>query len=183
MNLSSGSPVVPASVRGTRGLAAPRPAALLRAHRHSFVHVLVLGGHPGERRAIALKFHREGPVRTGEFLAVNCAREAEGVERSLRCWLSALEQDPGENPLRACARGTLLLDRIERLPPGAQRLLGEFVRAAGDGHLPEWGGRLTVGAGYELLGAVAAGRFSRSLFDSLDKVRIELHERVREKAS
>jgi len=161
----------------------PRPSALLRLHRHSLAHVLVMGGTAERRAAMARAFHVESPLRAGPFLCVDCGHDEPAVQRAIRCWLSSIDRHSSDNPLRASERGTLFLDRIEELSEETQRLLLALVRAHASGVSDAWAGRLATGSAVELERAVAGGRFLSSLFDCLDKVRIVLGPQPLERPS
>lgn len=152
----------------------PLPSTLLRLHRHSFMHVLVMGGSDERRAAVALAFHRESPLRAGPFVRVDCAQEEPLLEAALDCWLSAVARHAAGNPLLAAERGTLFLDRVDGLGVAAQRRLLAFLRAVGSGACPSWAGRITAGSPNPVEEAVVGGRFLPALFDCLDKVRVVL---------
>ena len=157
---------------------APPPAELIRLHRHSLIHLLVLRGAAAERAHIANAFHRESPLRLGPFVALRCDRDETRLQAALRGSLAGADRDLGENPLRASEGGTLFLDGVERLSLETQRLLVGFLSglssANSSGEALAWAGRLAVGSAADLAGEVEAGRFLPSLYDSIDKIRIEL---------
>jgi len=164
--------------RPAREAAPSPPRRLLRLHRHSLSHVLVLGGRADERARAALAFHRTSPLRLGPFVRVECGRDEARVVLSLRSWLAGGEAAAGACPLRAAERGMLFLDDVDRLSTPAQRLLLAFVARRLDptrGADPDsWGGRLAAGTAENLDFAAARGTFLPALYDCLDKVRIEL---------
>lgn len=147
-------------------------------HRHSLIHLLLLGGTPSERAEVAIAFHRESPVRYGAFVTARADRDEASLQAGLRGWLSSADPEPGRSLLRAADGGTLLIDFVERLSLDSQRLLLRFLRRlapAGDaGEAPAWAGRLAVGSSLDLEAEVSAGRFLPSLHDSLDKIRVDL---------
>lgn len=156
------------------------PAQLIRLHRHSLTNVLIVGGTAARRDQVARAFHRESPLRAGAFVSVDCEREEDRLQAALQEWTGAARarEDPGMNPFRAAEQGTLYLDSVEHLPPEAQRLLLALARRLlGDPvGAPEGpcAGRLVVGNPRGLADAVAEGTFLASLYDAIDKVRVEL---------
>lgn len=140
------------------------------------VNVLVVGGASLERRDIALAFHRQSPIRAGSFVTVDCDREQARLSRALQSWLADENAGPAADPLRATLRGTLFLDSLTSLSLESQRLLLAFIRRFLDEpfELGAWAGRLVAGCGEDPAVATAAGRFSGALYDSLDKVRVEI---------
>lgn len=149
------------------------------------MNVLIVGGTGEERRAAAAAFHRASELRSGPLLEVNAATQGALFARALCDWLGVGETGPGENPLRGGARGTLFLDDVIALAPEAQRLMLELLRrrpAAGGGS-ECWCGRLVVGCAGDPGAAVAAGEFSASLFDCLDKVRVDLGRHAARRAA
>ncbi len=152
------------------------PAQLLRLHRHGLINVLVLGGTPTLRAEVAYTFHQESPLRAGAFVPVDCVRHQPRLRRALECWVSGEVLRGSEHPLWAAERGTLYLDPIEALTPQTQRLLLTFAcRFLGNAvEATDWVGRLVVGNPEDLSPAVAEGRFLGALYDTLDKLRVEL---------
>jgi DNA-binding NtrC family response regulator len=153
------------------------PGRLLQLHRHSLIHVLIMGGSPEERRAVALAFHGESPMRSGPLVRIDCATEEPRLCRALQSWIMGTI-DSSDSSLMAAERGTLYLDHIDSLSSPAQRLLLAFVtHHAGVAHrdfTDAWGGRLVCGSAAHLGDAVEGGRFLAPLYDCLDKARIEL---------
>jgi len=158
--------------------APPPHAELIRLHRHSLIHLLVLRGAAAERAHIARAFHRESPLRLGPFVALQCGRDEARLQAALRGSLAGTDRDLGENPLHASEGGTLFLDGVECLSLETQRLLlgflGGLSSANSSGEPLDWAGRLAVGSAADLAGEVEAGRFLPPLYDSIDKIRVEL---------
>ncbi len=129
------------------------------------------------RNQVARAFHRESPLRSGTFVAVDCTSDEERLRASLLAWTGAAgESDP--HPFRAAEQGTLFLDPVERLSLDAQRLLLALARRlhgepVGGAEGP-CAGRLVVGNPRGLAEVVSEGRFLSALLDALDKVRVEL---------
>ena len=132
----------------------------------------------GDRLAVARAFHEASPIGREPFLALDCAREEARLWQALHVWLDHGGADSGGNPLIGCGPGTLYLDEVACLSAATQRLLLVFARslagrAAGTG--PAGGPtRLAAGGSADLAEAVAERRFSRDLYDGLDKIRVQL---------
>lgn len=153
-----------------------RSARLQPFHRHGLTHVLILGGDAGDRRATALTIHAESLLRSGPLVSLDCATEADRLARALDAWMTD-STDSSDLSLMAAERGTLFLDRVERLPDTAQARLLAFVahRAGAMTTLDRrWGGRLICGSGDDLDALARSGRFLLPLLDCLDKVRVSL---------
>jgi DNA-binding NtrC family response regulator len=139
------------------------------------MNLLVQGGSPASRAEVARTFHDESRLRRGPFVTLRCGAESERLTRALL--LGSLRTNPSfDDPFRASEGGTLFLDEIERLAHAAQRLLQELLRrgrsqAADDSG---WAGRLAAGSNEDIGQLAARGRFHAPLFDSLDKIRIDL---------
>lgn len=129
------------------------------------------------REQVARTFHREGPLRAGSFVGVDCGTDRDRLGIALRAW-TVEGNSPPTNPLQEAEEGTLYLERVEDVPPDTQpfllalalRLQGEPV---GGGEWP-CAGRLVVGNPRPLSVAVSEGRFDPALHDALDKVRVDL---------
>ena len=161
-----------------RGEDSSPPAHLIRLHRHSLTNVLVIGGTAVRRDQVARSFHRESPLRGGAFVGVDCSIDEENLRVALHAWTQPVTGEPGGNPLGAVEHGTLFLDSVERLSLETQRMLMALARrllgeplAKVDVAIP---GRLVVGNPRPLIQAISEGRFLAPLYDSLDKVRVEL---------
>ena len=163
---------------GPPGRFSAASAGLLRLHRHSLMHVMVLGGTAEEREQVAFEFHRESPLRLGPFVVVDCVREESRLLGALECWMAQVSRAQSGNPLRAAARGTLYLDSIDEMSHRIQRALLTFADRFGcvdEGpDDAEWAGRLIVGSAADPAHAVAEGRFLAALYDHLDKIRVEM---------
>ena len=82
-----------------------------------------------------------------------------------------------EDPLLASEHGTFFLDAVGRLSRDTQRMLLTCLVSCmnvPEEHDRPWVGRVVAGNGEHLMLAIEDGRFSEALFDSLDKVRVEL---------
>ena len=149
---------------------------LIRLHRHSLSHLLLVGGMAGERERLACAFHRGSLLRRGPFVHLDGGRDEDRLRRALESALSAVLCERPGNPLRESEGGTLFLDRVSRLSIPTQhvllRLLGSLPSAPGA--TQPCFGRLAAGSDEPLEGATAAGRFLPALFDILDKIRVEL---------
>lgn len=161
--------------RGDEGSSIP-PAQLIRLHRHSLTNVVVIGGTSARRAEVARSFHRESPLRGAAFVAVDAASDGEALSGALAAWTGEHE-DPG-HPYAGAEHGTLFVDQVERLSPESQRLLLALAkRLLGEpaqGREVACPGRIVVGNAVALAPAVGAGRFLATLYDALDKVRVEL---------
>jgi DNA-binding NtrC family response regulator len=127
---------------------------------------------------VAGALHGAGPDRSGRLIVVHCGRDADMLEPALCSWLSL---DGGGSPserLHAGGRGTLFLDEVRLLREPEQRLLLALALQLQDGSpagARERGpSRLIAGDTEELLVATREGRFSATLLDALDKIRVEL---------
>ena len=156
-------------VRGCRGVPS---ASLLRLNRHTLSNILVVGGAPAERAAIAGALHRDSRLRGNPFCVTGAGRYEGLLRRSLQSWLGHDVADP---PL-ACERGTLFVDDVCALPADVQRLLlvlacrldgvpAETRRGPGPS-------RLAAGSFEEPASEVARGRLLAALHDSLDKMTV-----------
>ncbi len=150
------------------GEGGPRLAEIVQLHRHSLMNVLLTGGSAQGRAALARTLHDSSPVASGPFVRLDCREDELLLAASLRLRRSSAA-GRAFDPLRACARGTLYLDRVEALSRDTQRLLAATLGEPTEG-APAWVGRLIAGCGVELMGACDEGQFLRELFDVLDKV-------------
>jgi two-component system C4-dicarboxylate transport response regulator DctD len=158
-------------VRACAGVVRDAAPALPHLYRHSFSHLLVLGGSAREREQIALAFHRESALRIGPFIRVDCSSQEAQLRVALEWWLARSRRRDGPNPLWSAERGTLFLDEIDALSPAVQRLLLELICRGGSGAEREnWAGRLAAGSSEDLADAVQQGRFLPALHDGLDKI-------------
>ena len=166
------------SGKPARGARVTPLARLLHFHRNDATHVLVLGGTAQRRTGVAHAFHRGSFLRHGPFVAVDGAREDDQLRESLNVWMSCSAAPGGGDPLAAAEHGTLFIDSIGALSLESQRALLAFIQhcvnaTPSHGDRP-WNGRVIAGDPGTLPDAAALGRFTISLFDSLDKVRVEL---------
>jgi DNA-binding NtrC family response regulator len=160
-------------------MARPRliPEWMLRRYRHLRAPLLVLGGTTSERAAVAEIFRQAGPLHAGPDVRVDCVRHAHDLRVALTGWLTS-DLDDDALGLRGAERGTLVLDGVDRLDLATLRLLQAFVQRflqpTGLDGTDRWGGRLVACASEDLLAAVERGTFPASLFDTLDKLRVDL---------
>lgn len=153
------------------------PPQLVRLHRHTLTNVVVIGGTTERRIQVARAFHRESPLRGSEFAVIDARVDDERLMSALLAWTGDVRATEA-NPLGSARHGTLFIDHVERLSPETQRLLlGLAERILGEPSAPvdaQGPGRIVAGNPGSLAAAVAEGRFSDSLYDALDKVRVEL---------
>jgi DNA-binding NtrC family response regulator len=130
------------------------------------------------RARVARAFHREGPLRAGPLVRIDGAHDQPMLERALVHWLTGGRGDGVPASVRVAERGTLFIDALHALGDTSQRMLLAFVQRCGGSTSvrgdEDWGGRLIVGAPAGLIDAVEAGRFSARLFDTLDRLRVDL---------
>lgn len=166
--------------RPARGARVTPPARLLSG-RHDLMNVLILGGSPEERLAVASAVHRDSRPGGGSLVAVDARQDDGRVRRGLEAWISDRGAETEDDFLRFSDLGTLFVDSIASLSVETQRLMLAFTRRLADRFFDDsetsWFGRLAVGETRGLPAAVAQGRFSTALYDALDKVRIELPRR------
>jgi DNA-binding NtrC family response regulator len=162
---------------GGRALAISR-ADLRRLQRDSVSHLLLVGGRAGDRRALAMSFHRASALRRGHFVSLHCETQDEVLRDTLEQFLSGMGVAP--NPLWAARHGMLFLESVGSLSGLSQRLLLAFIHASS---VPDafrtdgWSGRLAAGTDEDLWDLVARGSFERDLADGLDKIRVDLDPR------
>lgn len=155
------------------GAPAP-PSRLLQLGNPGLANLLVQGADGAERFRIAREFHEAGRLRKGPFVATS-ARAEDWTTVFFRA-LSGEIRVRSISPLRTAEGGTLFLDEIEALDRDAQRLMLEFLnrgRSTGAGD-SGWAGLIAVGAADDLGWRVARGEFLPALYDSLDKIRVNL---------
>jgi DNA-binding NtrC family response regulator len=157
-----------------RCVAVPAHARLIRLHRHSLFHLLLVGGTRGERERLALAFHRGSPLRLGPFVRLDAGPDEDRLRCALECALSTVTCERLDNPLRESEGGTLFLDRVAHLSLATQRLLLRLLASPPAAASGPCFSRLAVGSDALLEEAAAAGRFHPALFDILDKIRVEL---------
>ena len=158
---------------------------LIRQHRHSLSHLLIMGGTAEKRTRLAFAFHRGSPLRRGPFVHIEATRDEHPLLCALQCSLSAVMCERPDNPLRASEGGTLFIDMASRLSPATQEILLRFLESlpVPAGEVGACFGRLAVGSGVSLEEAAAADRFLPTLFDTLDKIRVDLRSRPRTPAA
>jgi DNA-binding NtrC family response regulator len=170
MSLSAGRPA--------RGARVTPPARLLKFHGNDLVNLLIVGGTAGQRLSVARTFHDRSRTRIGPLVKVDAALEENRVRAGLEAWISGHGPESWGDPLRFAERGTLFVDSIAALSIETQRMLLAFTRRRADQDFDHresaWMGRLAVGNEEHLAASVAQGRFSSTLYDTLDKVLIEL---------
>jgi DNA-binding NtrC family response regulator len=147
---------------------------LIRLHRHSLSHLLLVGGAAGERERLAVAFHRGSPIRRGPFVRLEAPRDEDRLRCALEHALSAVTCERPDNPLRESEGGTLFLDRVTQLSLATQRVLLRVLASLPAAASGPCFGRLAVGSDEPLEDAAAAGRFHAALFDILDKIRVDL---------
>lgn len=155
------------------GAPAP-PSRLLRLGNPGLANLLVQGADGAERFRVAREFHEAGRLRRGPFVATSAR-----VEDWPHVFFRALSGEihlRSTCPLAAAEGGTLFIDEIEALDRDAQRLMLEFLhrgRSAG-AHDSGWAGLIAVGTADDLGWRAARGEFLPALYDSLDKIRVNL---------
>lgn len=158
----------------SQGGALAPPSRLLRLGNPGLANLLVQGTDATERRRVAREFHEAGRLRGGPFV-VRSARTEDWTNVFFRS-LSGAIRARSICPLRVAEGGTLFIDEIEALERDAQRLMLEFLnrgRSAG-AHDSGWAGLIAVGTADDLGWRVARGEFLPALYDSLDKIRVNL---------
>jgi len=167
--------LAPCSPRARRRcVAAPAHARLIRLHRHSLFHLLLVGGTRGERERLALAFHRGSPLGLGPFVRLDAGPDEDRLRCALEHALSAVTCERPDNPLRESEGGTLFLDRVAHLSLATQRLLLRLLASPPAAASGPCFSRLAVGSDAPPEEAAAAGRLHPALFDILDKIRVEL---------
>jgi len=168
----------PGRSSGSRTLecCAPAPAhsRLIRLHRHSLFHLLLVGGTNGERERLAFAFHRGSPLERGPFVPLDAGRDEDRLRCALEHALSAVTCERVDNPLRESEGGTLFLDRVSHLSLATQHVLLRVLAGLPAAVAGPCFSRLAVGSDEPPEDAAAAGRFHPALFDILDKIRVEL---------
>ncbi len=155
------------------GAPAP-PSRLFRLANPGLANLLVQGSDAVDRFRVAREFHEAGRLRGGSFVAASSRGET-----WTEIFFRALSGQPSVHsgcPLRAAEGGTLFIDEIESLDRDAQRLMLEFLnrgRATG-ARDSGWAGLIAVGASDDLGWRAAHGDFLPALYDSLDKIRVNL---------
>jgi Sigma-54 interaction domain len=140
--------------------------------RRCLTHALVVGGTAAWRRQVAQVLHVRSPLQFASLVRIDGSLDDAWLIRAL-CDRSEL--GGGMERAAAASTGTLFIDHIEALSPQAQSLL--LNAATGDGdRVDGWSwrpGRLIAGTESDPGLAVRRGILSASLYDTLDKIRIE----------
>ena len=105
-------------------------------------------------------------------MCLECGDEAR-LATALHEFLSSAGALPG-NPVFEANGGTLFLDSIGRLSQRTQRMLLELASRGPGTPAGGWRGRLVIGNGDDLVAELESGRFLDTLYDCVDKLRIEL---------
>lgn len=158
----------------SRGGAPAPPSRLFRLANPGLANLLVQGSDTADRFRVAREFHEAGRLRGGPFVATSSRSEA-WTEVFFRA-LSGQSGFHADCPLRASEGGTLFIDEIESLDRDAQRLMLEFLnRGRSTGARDSgWAGLIAVGTSDDLGWRAAHGDFLPALYDSLDKIRVDL---------
>lgn len=163
-----------------RGAAPGLPAPLLHLYRNSRANLLVMGGSRAGRLEVVHEIHRCSPLSGEPLLALDCAKDEPRLARALERWLLGSRTPLTDDHEMRERVGVLYLDSIAGLSMGTQRLLLMIAhRLQGqqaDARLPG-PVRLMAGDRVNLIKAAEAGRFSGSLVDHLDKIRVDLGRR------
>ena len=156
----------------SRGGAQAPPSRLFRLTNPGLANLLVTGSDAAERYRVVREFHENGRLRQGPLVSTS----ARG-ENWIGVFYRALSGDASAaSPLQAAEGGTLFMDEIELLDHDAQRLMLEFLNRgrAQNARDPGWAGLIAAGASRDLEWRVADGTFLVALYDSLDKIRVNL---------
>jgi DNA-binding NtrC family response regulator len=149
-------------------------APLLRLNRHALSNILVVGGAPAERSAIAGALHRDSRLHGRPFCVTHAGATEALLRQSLLSWLGHSASDPS----LACERGTLFVDDVCGLPEDIQQLLLALAcRLDGvpaESRTGPGPSRLAAGCPQEPLADVASGRLRPELHDCLDKLTVHL---------
>ncbi len=158
----------------SRGGAPAPPRPLFRPGNPGLANLLITGGDVAERLQIARSFHDSGRLRRGPFVATS-SRNHDWTLVFFRA-LSSQPLSIPNCPLQGAEGGTLFVDEIDALAPRAQRLMLEFLNRgrATPLHVSGWAGVIAVGASHDLSWSVGNGEFLSSLYDCLDKIRVNL---------
>ncbi|HEY0320645.1 MAG TPA: sigma 54-interacting transcriptional regulator [Pyrinomonadaceae bacterium] len=157
---------------------------LKRTHRiATTVHPLLITGETGTGKELLARLVHEWSGRAGKFVTVNCGALVEGlVESELfghrkGSFADAVADNPGV--VRQAAGGTLLLDEVAELSPGAQSKLlrviehGE-IQTIGE-PVPEYVDvRIIAATNYDLKQRVQKGSFREDLFYRLQAFQVEI---------
>lgn len=159
-------------------------AILKRAHRIATTgQPLLITGETGTGKELLARLVHEWSGRAGEFVVVNCGALVEGlIESELfghrkGSFTDAVEDHRGV--VRQAAGGTLLLDEVAELSPGAQAKLlrvieqGE-IQTIGEPVPEQVDVRIIAATNYDLRQRVAGGSFRNDLFYRLQAFHLEI---------
>ena len=152
-----------------------------RVARTNFV-VVVEGESGSGKELVARRIHELSPRRRGPFVAVNCAAL---VETLLEAELFGIEDRTAtgvrgrRGKFEAADTGTLFLDEVSDLSPGAQ---AKLLRAIQELAVERVGGhgirrvdvRIIVATNRSLAAQVGAGRFRDDLFHRLNGINVQV---------
>ena len=159
-------------------------ALLKRAHRIATTgQPLLITGETGTGKELLARLVHEWSGRVGELVAVNCGALVEGlIESELfghrkGSFTDAVADHPGL--VRQAAGGTLLLDEVAELSPGAQ---AKLLRVIEQGEIQTIGEpvpervdvRIVAASNYNLRQSVAKGNFREDLFYRLEAFHVEI---------
>ena len=167
---------------------APMQAVLaLARHAATGMAPVLITGEPGTGKSeLARYIHAHSSRSAGPLVDAVCAAMPAG---HAAVDLFGVERPPDDGPsgdvtpaiglVESAAGGTLVLDDVHLLDPGAQAALAEALalgtfRREGSRHRIETEVRFIATSGVELPAAVRAGSFRADLFDSLGQVSIAL---------
>jgi two-component system, NtrC family, response regulator AtoC len=145
--------------------------------------VLVTGESGTGKEWVAQTLHRQGPHRTGPFVALNCAAVPEAMlESELFGHTRGAFTDAKANRKGLFVQadnGTLFLDEIGEMPPGTQvkllRALQERkVRPVGGDHEVPFSARIVSATSRDLGTDVAEGRFRQDLYYRINVIHISM---------
>ena len=134
----------------------------LAARATSTEHVLV-SGPPGTGRGFVARTLHQMSRREGRMVHLDCREHG---PRNVGAELFGADGAPGK--LAEAARGTLLLEHVDRLAVDAQGRLAEALRRRSYPHT-----RVVATVGAAVDGLVAAGSLSRSLVDAVGLLRVD----------
>jgi DNA-binding NtrC family response regulator len=159
-------------------------AILRRANRIATTsQPLLITGETGTGKELLARLVHEWSGRAGEFVVVNCGALSEGMFESelfghrQGSFKDALEDYPGL--IRQAAGGTLLLDEVAELSPGAQ---AKLLRVIERGEVQTIGAslpevvdvRIIAASRQDIKQSVARGSFRPDLFYRLEAFHVEI---------